>query len=194
MGYFGGRLLWRGSRRVGRGCGRRSGMGSGFVFARRSNRCVRGASSARFSIYLSMYLISGVKLREVRRWACCGLRRPHRRGGRVPVLGRFHHRRTTCLCAGFGGPASRYCGAVRGWLDVCDCVLLLFFFYFSLRPGKWGTVKTVRPGMMPGDGVERPVHSSGTRLRVTLGWRGRRPQKGPPCPSPVISRTRNAIK
>ena len=36
--------------------------------------------------------------------------------GRVPVLGRFHHRRTPCLCAGFGGPASRYCGAVRG----CD--------------------------------------------------------------------------
>ena len=34
--------------------------------------------------------------------------------GRVPVLGRFHHRRTPCLCAGFGGPASRYCGAVRG--------------------------------------------------------------------------------
>ena len=32
--------------------------------------------------------------------------------GRVPVLGRFHHRRTPCLCAGFGGPASRYCGAV----------------------------------------------------------------------------------
>ena len=30
--------------------------------------------------------------------------------GRVPVLGRFHHRRTPCLCAGFGGPASRYCG------------------------------------------------------------------------------------
>ena len=34
--------------------------------------------------------------------------------GRVPVLGRIHHRRTPCLCAGFGGPASRYCGAVRG--------------------------------------------------------------------------------
>ena len=54
---------------------------------------------------------------------------------------------------------------------MCDCVLLLFFFYFSLRPGKWGTVKTaerflsVRPGMMPGDGVERPVHTA-----VVLGY------------------------
>ena len=33
---------------------------------------------------------------------------------KLRVLGRFHHRRTPCLCAGFGGPASRYCGAVRG--------------------------------------------------------------------------------
>ena len=43
--------------------------------------------------------------------------------GRVPVLGRFHHRRTPCLCAGLGGPASRYCGAVkREVLEMCDSV------------------------------------------------------------------------
>ena len=31
----------------------------------------------------------------------------------MPVL-RFDDRRIPCLCAGFGGPASRYCEAVRG--------------------------------------------------------------------------------
>ena len=54
MGYWGG--CWIGSRKVGRGCGRRSGMGSGFVFARRSTRCVRGLPRGSLSIYLSIYL------------------------------------------------------------------------------------------------------------------------------------------
>ena len=53
MGYWGG--CWIGSRKVGRGCGRRSGMGSGFVFARRSTRCVRGLPRGSLSIYLSIY-------------------------------------------------------------------------------------------------------------------------------------------
>ena len=38
-------------------------------------------------------------------------------------------RGTPCLCAGFGGPASRYCGAVKGKLDVCDSVCLLYLLY-----------------------------------------------------------------
>ena len=54
MGYWGG--CWIGSRKVGRGCGRRSGMGSGFVFARRSTRCVRGLPRGSLSIYLSIPL------------------------------------------------------------------------------------------------------------------------------------------
>ena len=48
-------------------------------------------------------------------------------GGRVPpVLGRFHHRRIPCLCAGFGGLASRYCGVARGESDVCVTVSACF--------------------------------------------------------------------
>ena len=43
-------------RRVGRGCGRRLGMGSGFVFARRSIRCARGLPRGSLSIYLSIHL------------------------------------------------------------------------------------------------------------------------------------------
>jgi hypothetical protein len=42
--------------------------------------------------------------------------------GRVPVLGRFRHRRTPCLCAGFGGPASRYCGWSCQRVVRCRCV------------------------------------------------------------------------
>ena len=67
-------------------------------------------------------------LREVRRWACCGLRRT---GGPSPELwGVFIIAVHPCLCAGFGGPASRYCEAVRGWLDVCDSVRLLYLLTY----------------------------------------------------------------
>ena len=56
-------------------------------------------------------------LREVRRGgraAVCGAP-----AGRVPNFGAFSSSPyTPCLCAGFGGPASRHCGAVIGWLDV----------------------------------------------------------------------------
>jgi hypothetical protein len=62
-------------------------------------------------------------LRKVRRWACCGLRRT---GGPSPGFGAFSSSLyslppyTVCLFVlGLWGPAaSRYCGAVRGWLDV----------------------------------------------------------------------------
>jgi hypothetical protein len=37
---------------------RRSGMGSGFVFARRSTRCVRGLPRGSLSIYLSIYFVA----------------------------------------------------------------------------------------------------------------------------------------
>ena len=59
--------------------------------------------------------------------------------GRVPVLGRFHHRRTPCLCAGFGGPASRaYCGAVtRVWLE-CVTVFACFSSSSSCQGGMTG--------------------------------------------------------
>ena len=60
-------LLWIGSRRVGRGCGRRLGMGSGSVFARRSIRCVRGLPRGSLSIYLSITVY--LDLRGIRR--CC---------------------------------------------------------------------------------------------------------------------------
>ena len=53
-------------------------------------------------------------LREVRRWACCGLRRT---GGPSPGFwGVFiiAVHRAFVLGLGIGGPASRYCGAVRG--------------------------------------------------------------------------------
>ena len=40
---------------IGEVAGRRSGMGSGFVFARRSTRCVRGLPRGSLSIYLSIY-------------------------------------------------------------------------------------------------------------------------------------------
>ena len=40
--------------------------------------------------------------------------------GRVPVLGRFHHRRTPCLCAGFVG--ARHRGIVELSAGVIRCV------------------------------------------------------------------------
>ena len=46
---------WIVSRRVGRGCGRRLGMGRGFVFARRFNRCVRGLPRGGAVLYLSLF-------------------------------------------------------------------------------------------------------------------------------------------
>ena len=52
MGCWGG--CWIGSRRVGRGCGRRLAMGSGRVFARRASWGVRGLPRGSLSIYLSI--------------------------------------------------------------------------------------------------------------------------------------------
>ena len=53
MGCWGG--CWIGSRRVGRGCGRRLAMGSGGVFARRASWGVRGLPPGSLTIYLPLH-------------------------------------------------------------------------------------------------------------------------------------------
>ena len=85
VGYWGG--CWIGSRKVGRGCGRRSGMGSGFVFVRRSTRCVRGLPRGSLSIYLSIYL-SGLGRRVADRCFLCVCTRRVRRNRQNAVPAR----------------------------------------------------------------------------------------------------------
>jgi len=107
MGYWGG--CWIGSRKVGRGCGRRSGMGSGFVFARRSTRCVRGLPRGSRSLSLSIYPSEEVT-DEVVTEPCASLRvllRPHGRAGpsRRWRAERHGGRVAICRCAQAAQPA-----------------------------------------------------------------------------------------
>ena len=58
----------------------------------------------------------------------------HRRAESVPVLGRFHHRRTPCLCLAFVlGLGARHRGIVELSEGVIRCVTV-FACYSSLLP------------------------------------------------------------
>ena len=138
---------------------------------------------------------------------------------RLPCSGRSHHRRCVHqhafvyvlgLGARHGVGMVVLCGAVssEGSYWVRDSVRVLYLLTYLLtftgdQESKdpacrqvWGTEKSaerflsVRPGMMPGGGAERPrVHSTVVllyRFTLTLGWRGRRPaaSKGPPMTQP----------